>query len=317
MFHTGLEKIKYADVDTFTSDRGIKWRKRWMGKGWRSLLKLCTSRKIIIEQYPQLDKNEAYVFAVNHSFDEDAISALATIDRNVYMLQGTTDQMEHNPVFLAMWLNGMIYVDRMNAESRKSAVEKMKRILEAGSSVVLFPEGGYNNTENQFIQPLFSSPYVLSKEIGVKVVPMITFNDCGDDKIYVRAGEPMDLSGYEKHEALDILRDEMSTLVYQIMEQHVSCVKRASLPADARLDFLETRKRVYECQKWHSDVWDEEVTYYPGHGVTTPKQAREFVDDVNISHNNAYVFADMLVRREEDVRYDLKKYLREHMKYAD
>lgn len=62
MFHTGLEKIKYADVDTFTSDRGIKWRMRWMGKGWRSLLKLCTSRKIIIEQYPQLDKNEALCF---------------------------------------------------------------------------------------------------------------------------------------------------------------------------------------------------------------------------------------------------------------
>lgn len=157
---------------------------------------LFTKRKIIIESYPNLNKEELYVFCCNHSFDEDAISSFASTDRNVYILQGSTHQMEHNPVFYAMWLNGMIYLDRMNAESRKSAVEKMKRILKAGTSVLLFPEGGYNNTENQLIQPLFASPYILSNELGVKVVPLITFNDIGSKTIYVRAGEPLDLSKY-------------------------------------------------------------------------------------------------------------------------
>ena len=49
----------------------------------------------------------------------------------------------------------MIYVNRRDAERRKDAIEKMKRIFRAGSSVLLFLEGGYNNTENQLIQPLF------------------------------------------------------------------------------------------------------------------------------------------------------------------
>lgn len=129
MFHTGLSRYKTATVDNFTTDIGIKLRRKLLNKSWRKLLRLCTKRKIIVEQYLVLNKKEVYIFCCNHSFDEDAISSFALTDRNVYIVQGSTHQMEHNPVFLAMWLNGMIYLDCMNTESRKSGVEKMKRIL--------------------------------------------------------------------------------------------------------------------------------------------------------------------------------------------
>lgn len=292
MFHTGLSRYKTATFDNFTTDIGIKLRRKLLNKAWRKILSLCTKRKVIVERYPVLNKDE------------------------VYILQGSTEQMEHNPIFLAMWLNGMIYLDRTSTESRKDAIKKMKRILTAGSSILLFPEGGYNNTENQLIQPLFSSPYILSKELGIKVVPLITFNDIGTDEIYVRVGEPIDLSVYEKWEAMCVLRDVMSTIVFEIIEEHVKPIKRAELPDDSHKWWLEVRKAVYDCQKWSKDVWEEELTYYPGHGVTTPKQAREFVDKVNVNKNNAYIFSDMLIRREEDKKYDLVKYLQENMKYA-
>lgn len=314
MFNTGLGCYKDATVENFTTDFGILLRRICLNKTWRRILKLCTRRKIVIEQYPTLKKDEVYIFCCNHSFDEDVISALASIDRNVYMLQGTTEQMLHNPIFLALWLNGMIYVNRESVESRKSAIEKMRRILISKSSVLLFPEGGYNNTENQLIQPLFSSPYVLNKELGVKIVPLITFNDIGSDTIYVRAGEPMDISQYNKYEAMEFLRDKMSTLVWSIMEEHIPPIKRDELSEDPRMDWLEIRKQVYECQKWYRDVWDEEVTYYSGHNVTTSKQAYEFVDKVDINKGNGHIFADILVRREEDKKYDLIKYLRENVK---
>ncbi len=315
MFHTGLGRFLTATTDNFTSDTGIKIR-RSINPLWRRILKLFIKRRIIIEKYPSLEKGKAYVFAANHSFDDDAISLLASIDRNVYTLQGTTDQTLHNPLFLALWANGMIYVDRLSPQSRKDSIEKMKRILTSGSSVVLFPEGGYNNTENQLIQPLFASPYIMSKELGVEVVPIITFNDIGSDTIYIRAGEPMDLSKYDKQEAMALLRDEMSTMVYRIMDKHVPRIKRAELSHDPRLDWMRVRKEVYECQTWYHDVWDEEVTYYPGHGVTTPAQSREYLEKVHINTSNAHIFADALLRRSEDKRYELIPYLREHIKIA-
>jgi len=96
---------------------------------------------------------------------------------------------------------------------------------------------------------------------------------------------------------MEILRDAMSTIVYEIMEVHVPPIKREDLSANPREDWMKVRKQVYDCQTWYEDVWEEEVTYYPGHGVTTPKQARKFVDKVNVNGKNAHIFADMLVRR--------------------
>lgn len=310
MFNTGLKRYEMADVNSFTSNIGIKLR-RMVNKPWRILLKQGIHKKVIVEKYPNLDKNKSYIFCVNHSFDEDAISAISNVDRNVYMLHGTTHQMEHNPVFYAMWLNGMIYVNRLNEGSRKAAVSKMERILKAGSSIMLFPEGGYNNTENQLIMPLFSSPYLLSKALEIEVLPFITFHNYGTDEIYIRAGEPLTLWQYEKYEALDKLRDAMSTIVYEIMEEHVKPIRRTELGENPRLDYMEVRKSVYACQKWYEDVWDEEMTYYPGHEVTTPVKAREYVDNIHITAKNAGILADVLHRREEDKRYDFKQYMRD------
>lgn len=226
MINTGLDRFEDADINSFTSDIGMLLRRK-ANPVWRRILRLCTSRKVYVEQYPNLEKNKNYIFVGNHSFDEDVISLLSTIDRNAYLLHGTTNQLEHNPIFYAVWLNGMIYVNRMQKQSRTDAIEKMKRVLRAGSSILLFPEGGYNNTENQLIMPLFSSPYILSKEMQIEVVPIIAF--CKEEKreIFIRAGEPMNLGIYEKEEALVHLRDVMSTIVYDIVEEHVAPVKRS------------------------------------------------------------------------------------------
>lgn len=315
MFHTGLKIFETADVNNFTSDMGI-WTRRAINKIWRKALAIATNKTVIVEQYPVLEKDKVYIFAANHSFDEDAISLLQSIDRNAYMLQGSTHQMEHNLIFYAMWINGMIYVNRLDKESRKAAIEKMKRILMSGSSVILFPEGGYNNTENQLITPLFSSPYILSKELGVEVVPIVSFNDMDSDVIFIRAGNPMSLSCYEKEEALDILRDAMATLVYEIMEEHTVLLKRKNLGEEPRICYLEARIKVYECFKWYTDVWDEELTYYPGHNVTTPKKSREYVDNVQVDARNAYILVDTLLRREEDLKYDLAKYIRGNLRLS-
>lgn len=315
MFNTGLKWYETADIDNFTSSTGIRLRKAINGP-WRKILRLGISKKVVMEQYPDLDGRKAYIFCVNHSFDEDVISAICGIDRNVYVLQGTTHQMEHNPIFYALWLNGMIYVNRLEEESRKAAVLKMERILRAGNSIMLFPEGGYNNTENQLIMPLFASPYILSRKLEVEVVPFITFHDYGTKDIYIRAGEPMPLWKYEKQEALDMLRDAMSTIVYGIMEEHTETVRRAAFGENPRRDYMEIRKAVYACQEWYEDVWEEELTHYPGHGVTEPSRAREYIDRVHVTAENAGILAEVLCRREEDKRYDLIRYLRDTLELA-
>lgn len=335
--NTGLKKLENATSREFTSSSGMKNRKK-INKVWRLVLENATRREIILEQYPNLETNKSYIFAAYHSFDEDVISILSKIDRNAYVLNGTTDQLEHNPVMIALWLNGMIYVNRLDEESRDMSIFKMERVLHNGNSVMLFVGGGYNNTENKLMPPPFNGASILSKNTNVLVLPTISFNDFGSDKIYVRVGEPLPLFKYNIYEASNILRDHMATILYDTIQEHTKLVKRdelttqmfqtiynetrkrkgnleriTNLPKDPRIYWMEMRKMVYECQKWYNDVWHEELTEYTGHNVTSPVQMREYIDNISINQNNVKILADVLVRREEDKYFNMENYMRNNI----
>lgn len=312
MKSTGLKKYEDADVEHFTSNIGLKIRKI-VNRPWRFCLKIATSRKIHIVEYPQLEKKKNYVFACNHSFDEDVISALCVIDRNAYVLNGSTDQTEHNPQFLALWANGMIYVDRNDNKSRQQSILKMERVLNAGNSIMLFPEGGYNNTEEKLLNRFFSGPWILSVKCNVEVVPIICFNDLKSENIYISAGEPIKLNRYGKEEARIKLRDRMATIVWEMIERYAEPIKRSELPHNHHSWHMKMRKEIYECQKWYNDVWEEELTVYKGH-MPSPQEVNQFVDCVEVDADNAWVLAPRLLQREQERREDLILYLKNNVK---
>ncbi len=339
---TGLKRLETATSRNFTTKIGMDIRKEVNGP-WRIILKSATKREIIIEDFPILEKNKSYIFACNHSFDEDVISLLSSIDRNAYVLNGTTDQTEHNPVFYALWANGMVYTNRLDDYSREMSIFKMERVIYNGNGMLIFVGGGYNNTENRMVENPFNGAATLNHETGKEVVPMISFNEFGSDKIYIRAGKPLDLRKYDVYEGGHIIQDALATIYYDILCEHTEMIARKDLlnhmiyvtyietlkkkkkkqhdldrvlklPNDPRAYWMEMRKLVYEAQKWYNDVWHEELTKYAGHGVTTPEESRKYVDLVHITAENAAIFADTLVRREEDKYFDLEQYLRENVK---
>ena len=298
-------------VDDFTTDFGIKLR-RIIDVALRPILKLATKRKIIVEYYPHLEKGKPYIFASTHSFDEDIIANLATIDRNAWLLTGATHQVEYNPQFYAAWVHGMVYVDRRNDDSRKESVKKMKRLLKAGTSVVVYPEGGWNNTENLLIQKLFAGPYILSKDLNIPVVPLSVFNEAGSDKIYFRASEPINLFEYEKQDALRILRDALATMMFEQIEKHSTPINRSELSGDIHLKYMEERKNEYLRVKWLWDMWDDELTVYKDKQHPLPTDAWAFLDDVKPTIQNAHIFAPLFAMREEHKKYDFKQYMHEN-----
>ena len=323
MKNTGLGKFMNADENTFTSDLGLEMRNA-TNPLFRKVLKLATKRNLIIEQKAELNKDENYVFVTTHGFEEDIVSSLQAIDRNAYILSGSLDQTMHNPAYLAMWANGMIFVNRKDKESRTNAIAKGKRVLE-NNSILVFPEGSYNNTENELVQNLFHSPYIWSKECNVKVVPMATYNEIGTDDVFVRMGDPIDLSIYNKYEASNILRDQMATLYYNMLEEHNKYIKREDLTEwmlaaieheykrlklnksvdeldkqDMRALYMEMRRTMYLPQKWYDVDWNEEITYYPGHNNVRPDIVNASFDSVKLTKNNYHLVADFQKKSEEN-----------------
>lgn len=329
MKNIGLTRIKVSNAETFTTDVGIKLRKK-IAKPLNFVLKKATRGEIIVEHYisngenkeklrvkgyPVLDKNKNYIFVSTHYFSEDIISALATVDRGAYTLIGCTNQVECNPKMYAAWLRGIIYVDRLDGSSRKESVKKMERILSSGASVILYPEGGWNNTENLLCQEIFSGAYILSKKTNVEIMPISQFYKEETEEIYVGFGEPLDLTMYDKKEANKILRDELATMMYMQIESYSVPIERAKYKGDLHMYHMEKRLAEYAKQKWTKDVWDEELTRYSDKNNPRPDQIRKSLRKIEITPENAQFFTPLIKEMAMDQKYDFNKYMHENFEY--
>lgn len=307
-----LTRIKSSTPDSFTTPFGIVVR-RILSPAIRPILRLASGLKIHVESYPELQKGKAYIFASTHSFVDDVIVNYAVTDRSAYMLVGTPDQVEHNPAMYAAWLNGMIFVDKVNPNSRKDSIEKMVRVLNSGTSVILYPEGAWNNTESLLVQPLFAGPWILAQRTGCEVVPVALYHEYKSKDVFYRAGAPLKLSDKDKKSALDELRDQMASLYYEMLLAHSSPLTRDALGTEPRLKYNEERMREYLCVHWTRDDWDMEITIYRDKTLPpTPEEVRASFDNVQLTAQNAAIMAPVLAERALDIRYDLVAYIKQN-----
>lgn len=320
-----LKRVEYSNATNFTTDLGMKIRSK-IYKPLQVPLRLATKGKIILESlwirdnnsflkveknldFLNLTKHEPYIFISNHSFNEDLNAALAILDRNAYLLIGSTDQIEHNIQAHAVWLQGMVYVNRLDADSRRESVKKMCRLLEAGTSVLIFLEGVYNNTENLLVEQIYNSPYVLAQMTGCKIVPLASFRESDSSNIYITAMPPISLEGYSKEESKVLLRDTLATMVFELWYHHSKHISRKDLNEKMHLQYMEERRREYLKVPWTRDVWDEEIVEYYDPLYPRPEQVWKTLEDVKVTERNAAIMGPILVKNDYYKRYNFKEYM--------
>lgn len=113
-----------------------------------------------------------FIICPNHSSYLDIIT-MYRVFKKYFVFMG---KMELNswPLFNIFFTKGMnISVDRGNASAAKRAIERAKEELDAGHSVVIFPEGTIPSTAPK-MKALKSGAFALSLETGYPIVP-VTF----------------------------------------------------------------------------------------------------------------------------------------------
>ena len=167
MLNKIIRKMSVKDVNNFTSNFGLSIR-RYFHKVISILfiivMRLYYKRKIIVENKPKVEKKKNYIYALNHSFYLDGSAVIATANKSVYSLFGATEQLDADIATFFIWFSGLIYVNREDKQSRKDSIPKMSRVLKAGNSILIFPEGRWNDSENLLCQKLFAGVYNLSVE---------------------------------------------------------------------------------------------------------------------------------------------------------
>lgn len=155
------------------------------------------------------------IYAVNHTNVSDTPVVFHTLNRQAYILAGTKSQKLIDSI--GFNLNGVIWVDRHSSKSKQKSTDKIYSILKSGGSVMWFPEGTWNLTENLLMLPMRYGIVKMAAKAKVPIIPISIYYD--NDIIYSKVGEPLTVTENEDTiTAIEHLRDAMATMKYEQME---------------------------------------------------------------------------------------------------
>lgn len=110
------------------------------------------------------------VYVANHSSYIDIPLLFRTIPGWLNIMGKSS--LARVPVWGPIFGRAYITVDRESAVSRGRAMVQARRTLEAGRSVVIFPEGAISKTPGQQLEPFKDGAFQLAIAAGVPIVPI-------------------------------------------------------------------------------------------------------------------------------------------------
>lgn len=148
---------------------------------------------------------------------------------------------------LFVYLNGTIMMETQDKTDRHIAYLRSVELLKAGGSLMIYPEGARNGTENLPVMALFSGAAKMAMETDTKIVPVGI--EQYDRHFIIKFGTALLPENY--HGPKDLtkdLRDALAALKWDIWESQ-GLHLRVQMPAGYREQFhreFETRIHPYD-----------------------------------------------------------------------
>ncbi|MGN0431107.1 MAG: lysophospholipid acyltransferase family protein [Lachnospiraceae bacterium] len=183
-------------------------------------------------------RKKPVIYACTHVSYDDIVMTFEAIKNPCWLFLG-------NPALqyrtLNGWMlekNGVIYIDTYDKEDRIIAKENAINLIKEGGSLLIYPEGAWNLTDNLPVMKLYNGAVDMALRAGADLVP-IAIEQYGDN-FYVNIGE--NISFHDKTESVTELtkelRDLMATLKWEIWEK-MDILPRKSVPNDLHEHFAE------------------------------------------------------------------------------
>lgn len=121
-------------------------------------------------------KGTSYIVISNHQSFLDTPMIFRTFPFPIKTL--ATIEYSKIPIFGFIYRKMTVMVDRSSPQSKKKSLDMMKSTLEQdGTSIFLFPEGSFNQT-NEVLKTFYDGAFRTAKETGTPILPVI-FPDTG------------------------------------------------------------------------------------------------------------------------------------------
>ena len=257
-FFNTMKFLNCSTSDNFVSSLGLKFRELTYPLSCKIIKKL-TNKNIIIKKFQIYNEeiltkniskniqkdNKPKIYVMTHSSSVDVTTCKLYTHQNAFLVLGMTEQFRINPKMLLARLTGMIHFFKDSNESKNELLKKCSKILNKNNSIVIFAEGGLNNTCNDIIMPLFSGFYNISKSNNVEIVPVAINSNYNEKNVNVLIGDSINYSDYSYEEAKIDLRDKLATMMWYIWEENNTITNRSSLNKDHKTKYFTDRLLEY------------------------------------------------------------------------
>lgn len=125
------------------------------------------------ENKSAIDPNKAYIYVSNHNSYLDAIAIVLAIPSSFKPLGKI--EMVKIPIFGLIYKKVVVMIDRASKESRAKSVEMLKQDLAQGQSILIFPEGTMNRS-NEPLTDFYDGAFRVAIETQTPIAPMVIVN---------------------------------------------------------------------------------------------------------------------------------------------
>ena len=204
--------------------------------------------KVKVEKTGDSQGSQPVIYAVNHFCFADTPIMGRIAKKRAYILLGKQRLVFSD--WLYFQLNGVIFVDRKDREDTLASKKAIEAYLAKGRSVIMFPEGTWNFSENLLMLPMKWGIVDMAAETGVPIVPVVLDYDRESKKCVARFGEPIRFEkGSDKAMGIRLLRDTLSTMRYECMESQ-GIYKRSEMNTLEERKMLRYSLREYPTIQW-------------------------------------------------------------------
>lgn len=228
--------------------------------------------------------NKPIIFALNHSEFSDIPIALKACRQRSFILAGKQNLWTIDRLFFI--LTGVIWVDRKNKTEMAASKERVVTYLKQGQSILWFPEGTWNLTENQLMLPMKWGIIEAARQANAQIIPMALDYDKSKNLCRVKFGIPMagkDLDN--KARGIRDLRDAIATLRWDLICDRPILARAEIDPKTLR---EETKEVITEYPPFD---WEYECScIYSPTNCISPGEAFEHLQALIPCKENAFLF---------------------------
>lgn len=227
---------------------------------------------------------EQIIYACTHIGGDDCQRVFEAIRRGCWWFIGDPGYLYKDAAGLLLHLNGCIMLDTGDKEDRHIAYLRGVELLNNGGSLMIYPEGARNGTENLPVMEMFQGTAKMAIETNTKIIPIAI--EQYKKRFVINIGNEIFPNNFCSNTDLtQKLRDILATLKWEIRERE-ELLPRSSLEYNYRELFIKKfEERIFPYDTLESV---ERTRYHSG--TTSPKEAFAHLDKLIPSKENAFLF---------------------------